>query len=204
MEDYESYIRLQMSGSDWSYNSRWGDQMESAIISIFSSKDKSKTSIIDIGCGEGRGLAALHKIGFRKLYGVDINGEKILSAKQSSSSDITYFNYDFHDLSKILSEHTDGFDYGFCSHTLEHANDFNTAIQSIMTLIRKALYFIVPIGETAESVIGCNPSHTCPFLDMDHVVARLSSAGIKKYSLLEKRESDGRLGREVWGVVYPS
>lgn len=200
--EYEKYVELQSSGSDWSYGSAWGDQMESAVRYIFSQKINSpECSIIDIGCGEGRGLNALHSMGFLNLHGIDISKEKIAKAIQTSNPRIRYTNGDFHDMQKHFDHK---FDYGWCSHTLEHCLDFKKAIQSIMSVISKKLYFIVPIGETQAEVDRYNPSHTSPFSDLGDVVYKLESAGFKKWALNEKSQKDGRLGREVWGIVYSS
>lgn len=205
---FEDYVKLQISGSDWSYGSRWGDQMESAIRYIFSPQnDREKISIIDIGCGEGRGLKALHSIGYRNLCGIDISSEKLERARTTSSGDITYICGDFHNTDNLISEHLslqqmDGFDYGFCSHTLEHAMDFTKAIQSIVSVIRKRFHFIVPIGETPEQVATYNPSHTSPFLDLKDVQSKLIKAGISDYALNTKGLKDGRLCDEVWGIIW--
>lgn len=204
---FEDYIKLQLSGSDWSYGSRWGDQMESAIRDIFSRKnpnDRENLSVIDIGCGEGRGLHALHSIGYRKLYGIDISDEKIQKAKQTSDKCITYIVGDFHDTYSLCSKFNERFEYGFCSHTLEHSKDFTKAIISITSVINRILYFIVPVGETEDEVAKYNPSHTCPFLDINDVEKRLIHAGIKDYSLMSKGPTDGRLGNEVWGIIWCS
>ncbi len=49
----EEYKKLQIEGSDWSYGSRWGDQMEEAIIKFGQSIADKNSRLLDIGCGEG-------------------------------------------------------------------------------------------------------------------------------------------------------
>lgn len=193
------YRQLQISGSDWSYGSQWGDQMERAVCDIFKNIDPSNTSgIIDIGCGEGRGLQKLSDMGFKNLCGVDISQEKINHAKNNRNKKIRFHEQDFHEDMSNLGV----FDIGFSSHTLEHCYDFNRAINSILSIIVKKLYFIVPIGETEEEVKKFNPSHTNPFKDLDHVHASLMSIGIRNFSLQQKGPQDRRMCDEVWGCIY--
>jgi SAM-dependent methyltransferase len=45
--------------------------------------DRQKTVIVDVGCGYGDGLYALKKIGFQKLYGVDICAESVEIARHN-------------------------------------------------------------------------------------------------------------------------
>mgnify|MGYP003343965434 FL=1 len=197
--DLEKYYEIQKNGSDWSYGSRWGDQMEQAVSDIFRNISPKKTNgVIDIGCGEGRGLQRLRDLGFKRLHGIDISEEKILYARKNRSMDILFDVFDFHKNLSLLGR----FDIGFSSHALEHCYCFKTAINSICSIINRKFYFIVPIGETPEEVSKFNPSHTHPFKDLDHVHKCLIDAGVLSFSLQEKCERDGRMGREVWGCIF--
>jgi ubiquinone/menaquinone biosynthesis C-methylase UbiE len=188
---HEDYIKLQVEGSDWSYGSRWGDQMEQAITEWFAKDLPKDAAILDIGCGEGRGLDALKKLEFTNLYGIDLSEEKLAAARLRGWQ--TVFNQDFHNLKDFQFE----FDYAFCSHTLEHAYDIKVALNSIELVVKKSLYFIVPVGETREEVIKYNPSHTSPFKDMDEIDKLLTDMGYKNFHLFEQ----ARMCKEVWGVI---
>lgn len=189
----ETYKDLQIKGSDWSYGSRWGDQMEEAIIKFGQSIADKNSRILDIGCGEGRGLDALVKMGFKHVVGVDIAPEKI--AKARSKGHLIY-EYDFHKLPE-LNLLAKSFDYTFCSHTLEHAYDIEMAIRSIEFVTKKQLHFIVPVGETKEEVDKYNPSHTNPFssiFEIDELLKKL------KYHFSINEQT--RLCKEVHGIIY--
>jgi ubiquinone/menaquinone biosynthesis C-methylase UbiE len=99
----EEYRQLQIDGSDWSYNSGWGDQMAESIRQIF--KDVPRNyNILDVGCGEGRGLKTLVEMGFdsQKLVGVDLSVEKLNAAR---SRKFLCLEEDFHELKSIPSRY---------------------------------------------------------------------------------------------------
>ena len=189
----EEYIKLQVEGSDWSYGSAWGDQMEEAITNWFAKDIPKDARILDIGCGEGRGLDALKKQGFDSVFGVDIALEKIKKARENGHH---IFNVDFHllDTQESVKKF---FDYTFCSHTLEHSYDIIRALKSIEYVTKKALYFIVPVGETKEEVEKYNPSHTFPFKDLQQIEHLLINHSYNDYILFEQK----RMCKEVWGII---
>lgn len=189
----EEYKKLQIEGSDWSYGSRWGDQMEEAIIKFGQSIADKNSRLLDIGCGEGRGLDALVKLDFKQVFGVDISPDKIAKAR---SKGYLIYEYDFHKLTELplLAK---SFDYTFCSHTLEHAYDIELALKSIEFVTKKQLHFIVPVGETKEEVNKYNPSHTHPFasiFEIDELLKKLKY----NFSITEQT----RLCKEVHGIIY--
>ena len=189
-EEYQNYLKLQIEGSDWSYNSPWGDQMEDAMINWFAKDVADKnSSIIDIGCGEGRGLDALMRAGYKKIAGVDIAVDKIKKAKEKGHK---IYEEDFHDL-KLENQK---FDYVFCSHTLEHSYDLKKAFESILNICNKKIYFILPIFETEDFVKKHNPSHTSFINDPEYVISILNKIN-KKYTT----EIKNRMSFELWGTI---
>lgn len=44
--------------------------------------------ILEVGCGEGSGLSALKKLGYKNLYGVEVSPERIRRANKILSSDV--------------------------------------------------------------------------------------------------------------------
>lgn len=188
----DDYVKLQTEGSGWSYGSAWGDQMEEAVVEWFAKSVPIESSVVDIGCGEGRGMDALKNCGFKSISGIDLSQEKLDKAKSRGWE--TVYNEDFHKLIRHQYE----YDYAFCSHTLEHAYDLELALSSIELVVKKALFFIVPVGETKEGVATYNPSHTSPIKDIDEIRTLLTNMGYAKFHLEEKT----RMCKEVWGIIY--
>lgn len=189
MLTYEEYKQLQINGSGLSFGTKWGDQMEAAI--LFYLKDVPKTSkIIDIGCGEGRGLIALKKIGFNNLSGVDISSEKISMA---CSHDIDGRVIDFHDLTIYP---TQSFDYLFCSHAIEHSIHPQLVVQECLRIAKNGL-FIVPIDDKPQPELGQSP-HTSNFATEQQWVCLFDKYCTRNH----KHESQERLGKEIWTYFY--
>lgn len=188
----EDYRKLQIEGSDWSYGSSWGDQMENSINGIFGDIPKDK-NVLDVGCGEGRGLMALYNLGFNKrnIIGVDIAPEKI---KAAIDRGFIVLNEDFHYLKPIPDKY---FDYVYSAHTLEHAYDLELAINSLLRVCADKLFFIVPIGETKEEVEKYNPSHTSPIKDCEQLDIILQKTKLR-YTIVEK----SRKCKEAWVIVF--
>lgn len=200
----EEYLKLQIEGSDWSYGSRWGDQMEAAILELFSGDDQNlHQSIIDIGCGEGRGLDTFKRIGYKNLCGIDISEEKLYRARSRGWSCVK--NWDFHYLYGLtFIEEIPPFNVGFCSHTLEHSWNINLAIESMMSVISNKLIIIVPTGESIEDVKKYNPSHTSPIKNDDHITNILNECQAEKFFTKWEHYKLKRpsLGPEFCAILY--
>jgi len=194
--EYSEYKKLQEDGSDWSYNSRWGDQMVDAITDWFGkdvmaaeSPSYAMVSILDVGCGEGRGLEALKEMGFQNTAGVDITMEKIQAGMKRG---LEIIDDDFNEMAKFSD---DSIDYIFCSHTLEHALDLKQALSSLLRVVKKKIYIIVPIDETEESV-KANPAHTAPITESVEIADVLDTLQCE-YVWEEKM----RMNKEAWFVI---
>lgn len=188
----EDYRKLQIEGSDWSYGSRWGDQMENSINEIFEHANKNE-NVLDVGCGEGRGLVALNNLGFskRNLIGIDIAPEKIKAARDRG---FLVLDEDFHVLKQIPDNY---FEYVYSSHTLEHAYNLELAFKSLLRVCKNTFYFIVPCNEVKEQVDIYNPSHVSPIKDKEQISEILSKLGCN-FKLVEKK----RMCDEIWGVIH--
>jgi ubiquinone/menaquinone biosynthesis C-methylase UbiE len=184
---YEDYLRLQHEGSDWSYGSRWGDQMEDAMISWFAKQVENNAKILDVGCGEGRGVKALVDMGFTQVSGVDITPEKV---NKGISDGLKLFIDDMHTLNTIADKE---YDYVFTSHTLEHALSLEEVIKTLLRIIKKKIYFIIPINETKKFVEENNPSHTSFINDPKEFTSVLDQLECKYYCWNVRRLSD-----ELW------
>lgn len=184
----KEYVDLQVSGSDWSYGSKWGDQMEDSIINWFSLDLKLDSRILDAGCGEGRGLIALRDRGFINLTGVDLSEEKLSRAREKN------LNVLFTDIHNLPFK-DNSFNYCFSSHTLEHMINIKKAISSLLRVSNK-LYYIVPIFETIEFVKLNNPSHINPINNPKEFIKHLDELGVKHQEKIHHR-----LCPELWGIV---
>ena len=188
--NFEEYKQIQISGSDWSYNSKWGNQMEEAII-WFSSQIQDKTAkILDIGCGEGRGLDALKRHGFENVCGIDISDEKLNRARKNGHN---VYNSDFHILKEVKNKE---YDYIFCSHTLEHAYDLRLAVKTFLRVCKNQLLIIVPIKESKDIVEKINPSHTSPINDGTEITDILNELNLNYDTSYKKR-----LCEEMWITI---
>lgn len=187
----KEYVELQQKGSDWSYGSKWGDQMENAILEWFAKEIPLDAKILDAGCGEGRGVKSLLNAGFKNVSGVDITPEKVEAGK---SNGLNLFLGDLHTLENISDKE---YDYVFCSHTLEHMMDLPKAISNLVRITKHKIFYIVPIHETKEFVALHNPSHTSVIGDASEFYSVLDKLNLNHKHWEMKRMSD-----ELWGIIY--
>ncbi len=183
------YIELQEVGSDWSYNTIWGDQMVKAIDDWVARIVPAGAIVLDLGCGEGRGVETLERLGC-KAIGVDLCKVK-LEVGISRGLDLRY-----DDIHKLVSFGDKSVDYTFASHCLEHTLDIEMALRSILRVTRRQLLYIVPIRETQEFVAKYNPAHTSPIGDPSELLNLLDSMLLRHESFEVSRSS-----RELWGIV---
>ena len=161
----DNYKKLQETGSDWSYNSAWGDQMVEAIKEFSGAISDKSESILDVGCGEGRGIEVLLSLGHSDVTGLDLTSAKVKAGKAKGFNIV---EGDFHEC-KALGR---TFDHVFCSHTLEHAANLSEALASNLSVVKKTALIIVPIEET-EFALQMNPSHTSTVRDVAHITSEL-------------------------------
>lgn len=181
---YHEYKKLQEDGSGWSYGTSWGDQMEEAILEYFSDKPKD-SRILDVGCGEGRGLQALKDRGFTNLVGIDISTPKVEKAR---STGLEVYEVDFHDMGGFGDFE---FDYLFCSHAIEHSLEPIKVLREARRISKCGL-FITPIDSKQQPPLGQSP-HTHNFSSVE-MWENLFGQVFKNYSYKYIR----RLGDEVW------
>lgn len=186
--EYSAYKKLQEEGSSWSFGNDWGDQMEAAITSYLKDAPKNST-ILDLGCGEGRGLLALKDLGFTNLFGLDISTPKVLKAQ---SVGLNVEEGDFNSLDAFKDK---SFDYLFCSHAIEHSLNPVQVINQCLKISKNGL-FITPIDGKEQPPLGESP-HTFNFYNDEHWINLFESVAIGhkvKYTHTPKM----RIGREIW------
>lgn len=187
--EFSSYKKLQEEGSGWSYDSKWGDQMEAAILNYLSEVPKN-SRILDVGCGEGRGLKALRDLGFTNLVGIDISTPKV---KKAQSDGLEVYEVDFHDMSGFGDLE---FDYLFCSHAIEHSLDPSKVLKEAKRISKNCL-FIAPIDPKKQPPLGQSP-HTHNFYSDEQWMALFNSVFSNNYSHVPIH----RIGQEVWSYYY--
>lgn len=187
--EFGEYKKLQEEGSSWSYDNDWGNQMEEAVLSYM--KDAPKYSVIlDVGCGEGRGLEALRRLGFTSLYGIDISTPKVLKAQ---SIGLNVEEGDFHSLGQFKDK---AFDYLFCSHAIEHSLEPAKVIKECLRISKNGL-FITPIDDKPQPPLGQSP-HTHNFYTQDQWKGLFDSLCEVRHT----HELKTRIGQEVWTRWY--
>ena len=188
MTQVSDYIRLQIEGSGMSFGTVWGDMMESAVTQWFAKSIHDKNArILDLGCGEGRGLMALKRLGFQNVFGLDINPEKVQLCKERGLS--VWCG----DLYSILDQE---FDYVFTSHTLEHLPSIRNGLYLLNSITRHKIFYIVPVRETEDMVREHNPSHVSPINDPAEFTRIIDDLGLRHQSV-----ELFRLCSELWGVI---
>jgi SAM-dependent methyltransferase len=184
-----NYLKIQENGSDWSFGSGWGDQMETAILEWFGKSINDKTAkLLDAGCGEGRGVLALKNAGFQNVIGIDITYSKLVAARTRELNIVktNIQNIPFKDNS---------FNFCFCSHTLEHMESIKDAIISLMRVTTR-LFYIIPIFENKEFVKENNPSHVSPINNPNEFIMIVDNLNLN-----HKYEIKHRLGPELHGII---
>jgi 2-polyprenyl-3-methyl-5-hydroxy-6-metoxy-1,4-benzoquinol methylase len=88
--------------------------------------------LLDIGCGNGSLIMALHQLGFRHVQGIDISEEQIQIARQSGLVET-----EVADATTYLNDKFGLFDAVFCMDLVEHLT--KSELVELLLLIRKAL-----------------------------------------------------------------
>jgi len=110
--DYSIHYRNFHNDSDAHYENR-AKAMMGALEPYL--PDNKNLVILDIGCGMGFSMVALKKMGYRQVYGVDIDEQQIAAAKKRNLQ-----VYHITDLIKFLQDHLDLYDVIIMQDVLEH------------------------------------------------------------------------------------
>ncbi|MEF8889399.1 MAG: methyltransferase domain-containing protein, partial [Desulfohalobiaceae bacterium] len=117
-------------------------------------------AVLDMGCGQGRHIHALHNHSDLRVYGLDRDSQ---SLQQAHSGCSTYFPAGSNFPSRWLVMHGECRDLPFasrsldaviCSEVLEHLADYRAALQEIHRVLR-------PGGKLALSVPRYGPERVC-------------------------------------------
>lgn len=86
---------------------------------------------LDVGCGGGRTLAALKKLGAREVYGIDIDEELVNLAKKRSNAEVVVGS------ALDLPFSNNRFDLVICSGVLHHTSDIKKGIDEIHRVLKQ-------------------------------------------------------------------
>lgn len=188
-QELRDYYNLQINGSSWSIDSAWGDQMEAAV-KEYGLTLIPNSRVLDVGCGEGRGVNAFKQIGLES-YGIDVNTDKLQNTHYPDIK--TRLSYaDFHE----LPFQDKFFDYVFCSHAIEHSLDPFKVFNELIRVSRIGGLVICPIENERTTLPEPNSSpHTSTFLTDDDWYALVLKL---KNKISFKHEVKNRIGREIW------
>ena len=128
--DYDNYLYYQIcSGLSFEKdNVHWKNGQQLCIEKKFSNLDRN-LKILDICCGDGRGLIKFKELGFNDVTGVEISEEKITFAKETGYTIIKQ------DICCGPFEFGEKFDIIYSSHTIEHVLNPEYTIKNIMNLL---------------------------------------------------------------------
>lgn len=141
-EKYESFE---------SQNQKWTDGQKRFIDFYFDSKERN-IRILDIGCGEGVGLAYLKSLGFKNVFGVEFNPRKAQIARKTA----TVYEQDAHNL-----DIPGKFDVVVLSHFLEHTLQPDVVLKNVAKLLKKTseMLIVLPFPDT-----GPDDAHTAKYI----------------------------------------
>lgn len=140
---------VQECHTSWGYDSAFGENSKSAM-KMFIEGMAPTGMIIDFGGNDGTAAKQAVSMGVPAMV-VDSSPSRVFYAINANG------------IPAVLSELEsislpDGFvDWGFCSHTLEHVNDFEKTWAEIKRVCSKGCFVVVPVEE--EEKFAENPAH---------------------------------------------
>jgi SAM-dependent methyltransferase len=136
--DYDNYLYYQINQglSFEKDNSHWTNGQQLCIQKKFSSLDRN-LRILDICCGDGRGLQKFKELGFIDVTGVEVSEEKINFAKTIG------YNIIKQDICCGPFNFGEKYDIIYSSHTIEHVLNPEYTIKNIMNSLKEDGQFIL-------------------------------------------------------------
>jgi 2-polyprenyl-3-methyl-5-hydroxy-6-metoxy-1,4-benzoquinol methylase len=137
--NYDDYIKYQTKNvlSFEKNNDTWTNGQRICIDQKFSDIDRS-VRILDICCGDGRGLQKLIEMGFKNITGVEISDEKIAIAKEIHNSILK------RDVCSGPFDLGEKYDVIYSSHTIEHLLNPEYSIKNILNYLKDdGVFFLI-------------------------------------------------------------
>jgi len=121
----------------------------------------TKSSILEIGCGNGFILSALQKIGFKQVFGIEPSRNAIAQAEPNIRNNIT------RGLLKRDTFPKKSFDYILCFQTLDHIPDPNTFLTICHSLLNTG-GIILLFQHNVQSISARLLKEKSPIIDIEH------------------------------------
>ncbi len=137
--DYDNYIYYQTNvGLSFEKdNYIWTNGQQMCIENKFKNMDR-KLRILDVCCGDGRGLMKLNELGFKDVTGVEISEEKINFAEQTGYTILK------RDICSGPFTFGKKYDVIYSSHTIEHVLHPEYTIRHIMNSLNDdGVFFLI-------------------------------------------------------------
>jgi len=146
-------------------------------------------SILDVGCRLGCGMRVMKEMGFKEVWGVDINEAYITRLKKEG------FNVMWADIELSVPFINDTFDFVWTRHTLEHCRHPEQALKNIRFMMRSGafVHIIVPIQTELEEY------HHVLFKGPADLTEAVEKAGLSVQSLKRINRTKGlNFCDELW------
>ena len=144
------FDQIQEDDCSWNHKTIWGENAASRFVRLMG-ESKVSGKVIDVGGNDGFAAMCTEKSWDIQVTVLDMSPFKIAFARHEyglRAATGTADNIPFED---------NEFEWGFCSHTLEHVPDLGAAMAEIGRVCKKGVYIIVPV-ETKEQ-FDANPAH---------------------------------------------
>lgn len=153
-----------------SFNKKWEFDYHQGSIKFINNNFKNNPRVLDLGCASGQRSFLLSKIS-KEVIAIDYD-LKLIKEAQKKYTDINNLSFVCKDIKDYLNDSdlkTDMFDLVFCSHILEHIENFEEILIDLKK-ITKNIYIEVPdfecnILNKIRKEYNIEPSYT----DDDHV-----------------------------------
>ena len=122
---------------DWSVFQYWMKHFHVPILRKL--EGKKDVSVLDMSCGTGQLLLAMHRLGVKRLYGADISDNMLDQARKRLPSSVVLRKADVHNLPFKANE----FDYVVSTEAFHHYHDQTRALQEMKRVARKGGEVIV-------------------------------------------------------------
>jgi SAM-dependent methyltransferase len=153
-----------------SFNKKWQVDYHVGTINFINDNFKNNPRILDLGCASGQRSFLLSKIA-KEVIAIDYDLKLIKEAQKEYANikNLSFICLDLKDYLKDSNIKTNKFDLVFCSHILEHVENFEEILIDLKK-ITKNIYIEVPdfecnILNKVKKEYNIEPSYT----DDDHV-----------------------------------
>ena len=150
--------------------------------------DVEKPRIVDLGCGDGKILFALHKKGlldgFSEIVGVDLSEERIRRMKKA----LPFVKGVVSDASDIKDCPSSFFDYVICSQVIEHVQDDGALVVEIKRILKPCgVAFISSVIKrwygvyfySSNGSFRLDPTHVREYSSADKFVSLMQEQGLE-------------------------